>query len=195
MIPPWRTFIAVELPLRVIRFAGRIQDIMRAEGLRLGWVQPENMHLTLRFLGDVETDRIPDIQSALAAAVQHTAPFSLNARRVGVFPGFRQPRVVWLGMDGQVDQLLNLQGQVAAALLQVGFAPEKRPFRGHLTLGRVKSGINPAVLQRAIFSAEKGESGEFEVQSVTLFRSDLKPTGAVYTRLAEARLTASLRSQ
>ncbi|MDX9788105.1 MAG: RNA 2',3'-cyclic phosphodiesterase [Desulfobacterales bacterium] len=189
MPPLLRTFIAVELPPPVVCFAGRVQEIMRAEGIRLGWVRPENLHLTLKFLGDIEADRIAEIKTALASAAQDTVPFSLSACRVGVFPGLRQPRVVWLGIEGQVDQLLNLQGQVESALSQVGITPEKRPFKGHLTLGRVKNRIDPDALQRALIKAEQAESVEFMVESLTLFKSDLKPAGAIYTRLAEARLT------
>lgn len=179
-----RTFIAIPLPEPVIRLAGDVQDRLRDAGLRLKWVRPASIHLTLQFLGDVARGQVPEIESTLARAVAGQGSFCLRARHIGVFPGMRRPRVLWLGLDGQIDQLLKIQQRLGAQLNCIGFPPEKRPFKGHLTLGRVKSRIDPRLLQTAL-SAVDAESQPFTVETICLFQSDLKPTGAVYTRLAE----------
>lgn len=179
-----RTFIAISLPEPVIRLAGDVQDRLRHAGLRLKWVRPASIHLTLQFLGDVARRQVPEIELALARAVAGRAPFSLCARHIGVFPGMTRPRVLWLGLDGQIDQLSKIQQRLGTQLNNIGFPPEKRPFKGHLTLGRIKTRIDQRLLQAAL-SAVSAESQPFTVETICLFKSELKRTGAVYTRLAE----------
>jgi 2'-5' RNA ligase len=156
--------------------------------MRLKWVRPESMHLTLKFLGDVDPARVPEIEAALAAAAGAAPPFSLNARGIGVFPGMRKPRVLWMGLEGQLDRLAALQAAVESELARVGFPAEERPFKAHLTLARIKAPLRIPLSEALLSEAGEGESGPFPVERICLFRSELRPAGAVYTRLAEGIL-------
>jgi 2'-5' RNA ligase len=189
----WRTFIAVPLPQPVLATAAALQALLRGQGLRFKWVRPEGMHLTLKFLGDVDPDRVPEIGQALLAAAGTMAPFTLNARGLGVFPGTRKARVLWMGLEGQLDPLMALQAAVESELSRIGFAADERPFKAHLTLARIKAPIRLSLPEPLLSKVEKDESGPFTVERICLFRSELKPTGAVYTRLAEAELKGDRR--
>jgi RNA 2',3'-cyclic 3'-phosphodiesterase len=184
-----RAFIAIALPPQVLLAAGNVQKKLIAAGIRLKWVRPENMHLTLRFLGDIDRRQLPELEAAIGTAAKAAAPFALNAKRIGVFPNLRAPRVVWMGFEGALDSLLQIYQRLAETLHPLGFPPESRAFTGHLTLGRVADRISAPVLQEAVSTAEQIESGIFTVDRICLIKSDLRPTGAVYTRLAEIFLT------
>jgi 2'-5' RNA ligase len=184
-----RAFIAVELPPPVLLAAGKVQKILIAEGLRLKWVRPENLHLTLRFLGDIEQTRVPEIVAAIRSASKEVSPFTLNAGGIGVFPNIRMPRVIWMAIGGEIDPLLGIFQRLEEMLAPIGFPPESRPFAGHLTLGRVADRISADLLRNAISAAGRIESGNFTVDRICFMKSDLRPAGAVYTRLAEILLT------
>jgi len=180
-----RAFIAIALPPQVLLTADNAQKKLRADGIRLKWVRPENMHLTLRFLGDIDRKQAPEIVTAISTAVKVMPPFALNVKRIGVFPNMRAPRVVWMGIEGALELLMRLHQRLADALDPIGFPPEPRAFTGHLTLGRLTDRISPPLLQKAVLGSGQIESGMFTVDRICLIKSDLKPTGAVYTRLAE----------
>ena len=180
-----RAFIAIELPGAVRRALGELIQRLDADGLPLRWVRPDNIHLTLKFLGDISSGQAAAVGDALAAAVAGTAPFQLRAAGVGVFPSLARARVVWVGAAGGVERLKGLQQNIDGALEKLGFAAEKRPFKGHLTLGRAKDRLDPERLKRSLKAVGVFEAGEFQVDRVTLFKSELKPTGAVYTPLRE----------
>jgi RNA 2',3'-cyclic 3'-phosphodiesterase len=180
-----RSFIAIELPQPVLLAAGNVQKKLAAEGIHLKWVRPGNMHLTLRFLGDIEERQLPEIVAAIGTAVKDMIPFTLNARRIGVFPNMRAPRVVWMGIEGELDPLSRTYQRLGNELTSLGFPPEMRPFAGHLTLGRVANRISPQLLQDAVSAVGQVESVRFTVDRICFIKSDLRPTGAVYTQLAE----------
>ncbi|MFH0729946.1 MAG: RNA 2',3'-cyclic phosphodiesterase [Pseudomonadota bacterium] len=184
-----RAFIAIELPPPVLLATGDAQKKLKAAGLRLKWVRPENLHLTLRFLGDIAQSRIPEIVAAIRSASKEVIPFALNAGGIGVFPNFRAPRVIWMGIDGDLDTLGGICQRLEEKLTPLGFPPEGRPFTGHLTLGRVAERINIPLLQNAVSAADPIESGIFTVDRICFIKSDLRPTGAIYTRLAEIILS------
>jgi 2'-5' RNA ligase len=147
------------------------------------------MHLTLRFLGDIEEAQLPEIVTIVRSASKETVNFSLNARGIGVFPNFRAPRVIWMGIEGELDPLRRIHHRLGEELAPLGFPPEERPIAGHLTLGRVAERISSPLLQRAVSTVGQIESGIFKVDRICLIKSDLKPTGPVYTRLADILLT------
>jgi 2'-5' RNA ligase len=180
-----RAFIAIALPPPVLLAAGIVQKKLKADGICLKWVRPENMHLTLRFLGDIDRRQLPEIETAMGTAAKAVPPFALNAKRIGVFPNMRAPRVVWMGIEGALELLMRVHHRLTEALDPLGFPPEPHAFTGHLTLGRVADRISPQLLQEAVSTAGQIESGVFPVDRICLIKSDLKPTGAVYTRLAE----------
>lgn len=183
-----RTFVACELPREIRSAIGQIQENLKRYRLRLKWVRPENLHLTLKFLGDVSVERIEAIADAIEDAARGMASLSLSAKGVGVFPGIRRARVIWVGIGGQPLQLGQLQAAVADALDEVGFPKEKRPYKGHLTIGRIKAAIDSRQLAEALTATCDFESDSFSVDEVVLFRSQLRPEGPTYTRLRTVKL-------
>jgi 2'-5' RNA ligase len=190
---PIRTFIAIELNAALQRALAetqaRLQRDSSARAIR--WVVPENIHITLKFLGDVEATRLPALERALARVCRDFAPFTLTIGGAGAFPNTRKPNVIWVGARGQVDIAARLAEQIDAACATLGFAREERAFTPHLTLGRVKRDASPSERQRIgtlIETAQIGELGELRVEQVAVMKSDLTPQGSVYTRLAECAL-------
>jgi 2'-5' RNA ligase len=165
-----------------------LQQDLRASGLRAGWVKPQNIHLTLKFLGDIKTGDIDDVGSAMKAAAEGWAPFALTAGGIGFFPGIKQPRVIWVGVGGQIQPLFALQRNLEDRLAAAGFPKDKRSFKGHLTLGRLRDRPDPAVIGRILQSYSDFGKAEFAVHRIVLFKSDLKPSGAVYSHLLQTHL-------
>lgn len=181
-----RAFIAIEMPSPVVDIVRQSQEVLRCGGIRLRWVRPENVHLTLRFLGDISTDVIDPIRCALERLAVEVPSFSLRIRGAGAFPSVSRPRVVWLGLDGQVH-LMDMYGKLSSLLSEYGFPEETRPFKGHLTIGRSKGRVDADRLRVRMAELETLESQPFTADRVCLFRSDLKPGGAVYTSLVQVR--------
>ncbi len=190
-----RSFIAVELPGELVRQLRDFQAGLKSVGVRTAkWVDPGSMHLTLKFLGDVEVKGLAVVKDETAAAVGSSRPFHLVTGRTGFFPDQIRPRVFWLGLEGDVDALAALHRAIDAAMSKLGYAREKRPFTAHLTLARLRE--ESSVSDRMDF-ARTAQARTFEppckieVKSVALMRSRLTPQGAIYTRLAEFGLPDS----
>lgn len=187
-----RTFIAVEIDERIRRAAAQVADELRTAGAEIGWVAPHNMHLTLKFLGDVAEERIPQVGEAVAQAVVGTAPFDLEIRGVGAFPNAARPRTLWLGTGSGQTQLGSLADRVETALTALGFAAEDRPFHAHLTLGRVRrptralANLTPMLKQRADLSL-----GLSKIQEVVVFSSQLQRGGPIYEAIRRVSLAGS----
>lgn len=187
-----RAFVAIELPPQVRDvLAGLVQELSRARlrGVRL--VRPEGVHLTLKFLGDVQVAQVEAIACALARVARAHEPFLLELAGAGVFPERSAPRVLWVGIEGDMEPLRALQRDVEAALETLGFAREERGFKPHLTIGRIKEGASPAdrrEAERALASAWTSPGVRMEVGSVSLMKSILRPDGAIYERLASVSL-------
>jgi len=170
----------------------RLQDRLRCAGGDVKWTRPASVHLTLKFLGAVEEEMIePLAQSAGQATAAHS-PLTLKIDETGVFPGRKKARVVWLGLAGDVDGLAALAGDIETVAQGFGFKPEKRSFRPHLTLGRFRSGRGRSELLSELDRLDLRRV-EFIAREVVLFKSDLKPTGAVYTALQRLPLRGSTR--
>ncbi len=186
-----RTFIAIELPEKIIYTISKVQEEIKSYGLKIRWVRPENIHLTLKFLGDIKTADTEKVARAVSESATGYPALSLAVKGIGVFPGIKKPRVLWLGISKQLDLLTALQKTLDEKLEAMGFPKEKRPFRGHLTLGRIKSIIDPKTLHDVLKEFIQFESEPFFADKIILYKSDLKPKGAVYTKLVETYLTAS----
>lgn len=180
-----RSFIAIELPQSVKALLKAIQAGMKSEALKAKWVQPGNIHLTLKFLGNIDPADTEMIATAMRNAVRDQVPFRLVAKGVGVFPGLRRPRVLWVGLNDQSGSLRALQVALDANLADIGFPKEKRPFKGHLTIGRIKRAPGPKIVGEMLQKYADFVSDEFKVHQISLFKSDLHPTGAVYSKLQE----------
>jgi RNA 2',3'-cyclic 3'-phosphodiesterase len=182
-----RTFVAVTLPGAAQAELGRVGAVLAGQVPpgSVRWVQPEQIHLTLRFLGETAVSQLPAITSSLDKVGQQTGPLTLRLGRVGCFPNCKRPRVIWAGLEGEVRPLAALQRRVEAALVPLGWAAEKRPFQPHLTLGRVK---DVGKLGRANWDVAV-EPVEVEVTAVVLVQSQLQRSGPIYTNLHTSNLT------
>lgn len=178
-----RAFIAIDLPDNVRSSLGEAQEVLKLQRFRVKWVRPQNIHLTLKFLGNTDAVDIDKIVAAMALATKDCAVVSLAAKRIGVFPDIRRPRVIWAGLSGQLEILQDIQRTLDGLLADVGFPKETRGFKAHLTLGRVKGKIARNRLKDAIDKLKGFESKSFDVNRIILFESELRPSGAVYTQL------------
>jgi RNA 2',3'-cyclic 3'-phosphodiesterase len=177
-----RTFIAVPLPADCQSMLDQMQKKLRVCGAEVGWVAVTSIHLTLKFLGEVDAEIIPNLAQSLESASASEHGFELRFHGLGCFPNQKSPRVIWCGIDGDTDALLRLQQTVEIACNRSGFPLENRDFKPHLTLGRVKGKRN---LQPLIDCIKIGSDLEcsFRADHFNIYRSTLKPTGAVYSVL------------
>jgi 2'-5' RNA ligase len=180
-----RSFIAIELPQPLKSRVDEVQREIRRTDADVKWVRPEGIHLTLKFLGSISGDDVERIFQSIAPAIAEWEPFEVRVQGMGCFPNPRNPRVVWLGMDRGKETLISLQQAVEKKMAELSFPPEGRPFSPHLTLGRVRSPRGKGGLAQAIEKHRETEVGTFQVREVFLFRSELRPSGAVYTKLKE----------
>ena len=178
-----RTFIAFRLPENIISHIRRIQEKIKACGFRMGWVLPENIHLTLKFLGEIPKQDIDMVSQAMAETASLYSPISFSAKGIGVFPTVKRPRVLWIGLSGDTYPLIRMQKDLEERLDAVGFPKEDRGFKAHLTLGRAKGEIDPKKLVEVMEKFSKAESERFIADKLILFRSELRPGGAVYSEL------------
>lgn len=194
--PPLRTFIAVELPPAVKQQVQTVQHHLRQtldrEGLGdlMRWTFGDNLHLTLRFLGDTSSAQRAEMEKSLTALVGTFPPFRLAVQKLGAFPSLRKPNIVWLDFGGDLHVLDPLQKRIEAAVQALGFDPEDRRFTPHLTVARAQKSAASAALVRAgellRVEAEKPlpPASFFRVEQIHLIRSDLRPSGPVYRPLA-----------
>lgn len=154
------------------------------------WIPAENLHLTLKFLGDVEEARVPSIRAAVRDALMDNTRFRVTASGLGVFPDSRRPRVLWVGLAS--PELARLAGQVERALEPLGFGRTASPFRPHVTIGRWRRPESRDERLRGELARWRDhEFGEFRIDAATLFRSTLGPSGAVYDPLEVFPLDAA----
>lgn len=178
-----RAFVAANLDPSLKAALARVQEKLRATRADVGWVRPENLHLTLKFLGQVEEMRLGAIGEAVAAAAAGTGPIRLVFAGLGAFPGPRTARVIWIGVSHGAEALAELQTRVEAALESLGFAREARLFTAHLTLGRVRGPAHREQLARALTSSPDEVLGEMALDRIELMRSEFGPAGARYSVL------------
>jgi 2'-5' RNA ligase len=187
-----RCFIAIELPDEIKAGLFQLQAQLKTGNQPwVKWVDPYSTHLTLKFLGSVVVDRIGEITGAMEGAVQGASPFLLEVKGLGVFPNLRRVQVAWVGVSGEVDKLTRLQQRIESNLARLGFAPEPRPFTPHLTLARVRDRALPDERQRfgQLIADTKFEAAySFQVDAISLMRSQLTREGAIYSQISSAKL-------
>jgi RNA 2',3'-cyclic 3'-phosphodiesterase len=175
-----RTFICIELPQTVQALLAKFQDSLKRLGADVSWVEPSNIHLTLKFLGDVPEPMLATLSSIVEKAAFSTVPFELQVNGAGFFPNLRAPRVLWVAIQPVPQQLQDLQEWIDVELFKLGIAREDRKFSPHLTIGRVKSPRNLQALVSAMHKLDIS-SEIVTAREVTVMKSDLRPTGALYT--------------
>jgi 2'-5' RNA ligase len=187
-----RCFIAVELPDEIKAGLNQLQAQLKSGSQSpVKWVDPYSIHLTLKFLGNVASDRTGEITKALEEASQGVSPFQLEVKDLGVFPNLRRVQVAWVGISGEVDKLARLQQKIESALAGLGFAPEKRRFTPHLTLARLRNHASPDERQRfgQLIADTRFEAAySLPVEAINLMRSQLTREGAIYSRISSVEL-------
>ncbi len=187
-----RCFIAIELPDEVKTGLINLQAQLKTGSQSwVKWVDPYSVHLTLKFLGDVASDRIGPITGAMEEAAQGVSPFQLEVKDLGVFPNLRRVQVAWVGISGEVDKLARLQQRIESNLAGLGFAPEGRRFTPHLTLARLRDRASPDERQRLgqLIADTRFEAAyTFQVDAISLMRSQLTREGAIYSRISSVEL-------
>jgi RNA 2',3'-cyclic 3'-phosphodiesterase len=184
-----RTFICFELPENIKAALLQVQDRLRPLGHGVSWARIDGIHLTLKFLGDVEESRIDAVAAAVERVCGGEAPLPMSLAGAGAFPNLKRPRVYWVGISEPSGRLLSFQQKIDEALTKLDFPKETRPFSPHLTLGRVKFPDQPEKIAQAI-EAYHPAALPFTVDEIVVMKSDLKPSGAVYTPLRRIALRA-----
>jgi 2'-5' RNA ligase len=188
LVDKLRLFVAVELAPAVRRRLAEIEKELLASGADVKWVPETNFHITLKFLGGVDADRVDAVSKAVESAAKDLPAFDAVLSGVGAFPNARRPNVVWVGIVSGGDEMKALAARVDSALEKLRFAREQRPFSGHVTIGRSRTPRNAEQLRELIEKLHDAEAGSFRVESVSIMKSELKPTGPIYSRIAELRL-------
>ena len=189
----FRAFIAIELPEKIKRDIRKLQHVFASHVLDIRWVKPVNMHLTIKFLGDVDPSDIEAVGRLLSDTAANHPIFDLAPRGVGLFPNIRRPSIIWTGIAGQTDVLGSIHKSVNSGLTDIGFEADKRPYRGHLTLGRIKTHMDQSRLVTALRVNQEFASEAFSVERLVMFKSERHPNGPVYTKLYEVPLGISTK--
>ncbi len=183
-----RCFIAIELPEAVKSTLSGIEEDLKKSKADVRWVKPDNIHLTLKFFGNIEEKKTEKIIEIMENICNQYAPFTIEIKGMGTFPNIKSPRVLWVGIEGNAT-LKTLQEEIENKMESIGFDREDRAFTAHLTLGRFRSSIEKEGLLKAVKLHEKDTFvGSINVQSLSLIRSDLHPEGARYTKIIDISL-------
>lgn len=187
-----RIFVAVEVAAEVRARAQQLIERLKQTPARVKWVEPHNLHLTLKFLGDVEMGQIPSVCRTVTAAAAELPPFSIEVAGVGAFPTSQRPRTVWLGVGQGNEEMVILHDYVEQKLAELGFRREGRRFQPHLTIGRVRSspqGVGE--LGRALAEHRDFVAGRSDVSELAVFSSELSDDGPTYEALSYAPLVGA----
>ena len=189
-----RVFVAVELPDQVKTEFARLTSAIDSLGVRgVRTVRPRGIHLTLKFLGDVSVELIPEIRSAMDSAAAETKPFDLALGDAGAFPNPAAARVLWVGVQGDLDSLRRLQRRVERSLSELGFRPDRRRFNPHITAARIRDGVSRPDRRKAtkaLFSRQYAKLA-IHARSLSLIQSVLHPDGAIYEPIYTVGLGAA----
>ena len=183
-----RAFIAVPLPKALLREVTGIQTTLRSAASDVRWVEPRNLHLTLKFLGSIKEDSLAKLKEALQTAVRPLSPFIFKLEGIGTFPRTSQPRVVWLGVSQGKERLVEVAELVEKSCVELGLPAQDRSFSPHLTLGRIYSKRRLEHLLERVKSVQSRRPPLAQVKSLTLFESILTPEGPLYNPLGEIQL-------
>lgn len=192
-----RAFIAIELSNEIRGSLAQIESHLKYSGADVKWVEKDNIHLTLKFLGEITEEKSEKIKYILDEIAKQTKPFELSLKIskegpgpfLGAFPNLDHPRVIWVGLDKGAAESRLVAEKVDDALLKIGFQKESRPFAAHLTIGRVRSPKNKEALKEKLSNLQFKAYSLQLIDAITLFQSSLTPKGPIYTKIHESKLT------
>ncbi|MGB9715335.1 MAG: RNA 2',3'-cyclic phosphodiesterase [Thermodesulfovibrionales bacterium] len=182
-----RCFISIEIPEKIKQEIGELVEILRKKDADVRWVENKNIHLTLKFLGKTPEEILSRIHESLQKVAISYEPIYIRICKTGVFPNRKYPRVLWVGIEDS-DTLKRLQRDIEDSITLLGFQREERTFQPHLTIARVRSQKRIEALISELDNHREKDFGIFEVKSIRLMRSELKPTGAQYHCIFEIPL-------
>lgn len=186
-----RTFIAIELPKELKHLLARLQDQLKASCADVKWVAPLNIHLTLKFLGEIDDKKLDGVIRILEETAKERQPFYIRLSSVGAFPKIDFPRVIWVGIDKGDEETKHIAKVLEQKLAKIGISKETRPFSSHITIGRLRSSLNRERLAKNLNILADNfdkQNVEFSVNKITLFKSTLTPQGPIYEVIEEANL-------
>ena len=183
-----RVFIAIELQSSIKEKIAWIQERLKRTQDKIKWVEPSSVHLTLKFLGEMDEGKLEKVHQITRELGERISPFKIEVKGTGAFPGFSSPRVIWIGAHDASGQMEELAARLEEALAREGFVREKRKWKAHLTLGRVKSVKETGRLGELIQKEMETDAGKMEVRDITIMRSQLTPQGPIYTSLGQIHL-------
>jgi 2'-5' RNA ligase len=186
-----RTFIAIELPKEIKDALSKLQQQLKSTQADVKWVAPENIHLTLKFLGEVEDKNLESIIKIINELAKNYPSFLARIFSIGAFPKLNYPRVIWVGIDKGDDRIKEIANELENRIAKLGIPKESRPFSSHITIGRTRSTLNRERLAQELnkLTEEFGQENlEFSVAKITLYKSILTPKGPIYEVLNEAHL-------
>ena len=189
-----RTFIAIEIPKKVQSKAFSVIDKLSKETSSIRWVSRENLHVTLKFLGDVEDRDTYAVCQAVTEVTRQNRRFTVDCNGIGAFPSVEKPRTIWLGIDEPENRLSNMYAEMEDSLQKLGYPQEARQFRPHLTIGRIQHGRrNMGNLTTQMQNLSTTAIGEIPVNELVIFSSELTRSGPIYTTLGRATLKSARR--
>jgi len=185
-----RTFIAIELPQEIKDFLSRLQGELKASRADVKWVEPKNIHLTLKFLGEIDEKKLEKVSEIMQETVKEKDKFQMRISSLGAFPKIDSPRVIWVGVALGDKEVKAIAEDLEEKISKIGIPREARPFSSHITIGRAKSSLNRQELVQDLKNKADlgGKNLDFYVTKITLFQSTLTPKGPVYEALKEISL-------
>lgn len=183
-----RAFIAIELPSNIKNAISKTQDKLKASLPKVSWVAPVNLHLSLKFLGEISDEQLNNINQIIAETIKTIPGFKIKLESLGVFPNVASARIIWIGTEQLPRTLGQIVEQLETRLAELGITKEERPFRAHITIGRLKHRFNPCDLEKGINQVKNdlvNENLEFNTRRITLFQSTLGKDGPTYTVLKQ----------
>jgi len=184
-MPTIRAFIAVEIDAQIKQKISNLISVLKKSGADAKWADENQMHLTLKFLGNINKDKIEEISGAMSSVSSNSKSFAVSFSEIGAFPDTSRPRVIWLGVDKGAEDLKILNDRTETSLKKIGFAKEGRKFEPHLTLARIRSPKNISNLIKLIGETNCDIKDETRIDKLTLFQSILNSKGAIYEVLLE----------
>jgi len=178
-----RTFIAIEIDPTHKQKLLHLISTLKSSNSDVKWVTEHQMHLTLKFLGNIEETKVQEISDALTSIANSTREFTITLSNIGTFPNVKRPRVIWIGIDKGKNELKLLAGQIETELEKLGFPKETRDFKSHLTLGRVRSPKNLKNLTKLLTEVSFQSESAIKINKLILFQSTLTPKGAIYKKI------------